>query len=432
MSKIIVFILRNPLTLLLSVIIGVYIGSVHTEVGLYLSVYSTGYLLLLNMTVIPVIISAVICSIGKFITNEYLKKFFGKIIFLVLIISIVYSLLGIIVGLVFSPGNLSQESKNVLSEQINLQGEVVEINLSSDTVEKSRFFDFILKIIPSNIFNSLSSSHIFSLLIFSVLFGLSISSLPKMRKRQKYLIIGFFEEIYEVFSKLIFHLITFLPIFLVCIIASEFSKMNADVIAAISKLILIFYIFGFIFLGINTIILAISLKKSIFSSVVISFHLLMATFAIRNSIVVLPMFVDTLTSKFKVNYIFSKTVMPILTVIGRFGNIFYFSLITIFSAQLYNIELEFMIYLFLAVIVVVAGFATFGISGIPILSIITVVISIIGIPVETTLLFLVAIDMIIEPLRVTLTMHMNAVLTRVLYSDFVKKYQNTSERVEEK
>ncbi len=424
MRKYIVYILKNPITLLLSIIIGIYIGSSHKIIGTYLSVYSTIYLLLLNMAVIPVIVSAIICSIGKFITNDYLKRFFGRIILFVGIVSIIYALLGILVGVLFTPGDISTESKDILSQQVNLRSEVVEVNLSGEDTVETGFISFLLKIIPSNIFNSLSSSHIFSILIFSILFGLSIGSLPKRGVRRKYLIIGFFEEIYEVFSTLISYLMVLLPIFVVCITASEFAKMNMNVIFATGKLVLIFYIFGFLLLCANVVMLAVSSKQKLLPSAMASFHPLVALFVVRNSIVTMPIFINTLSSKFKVNYVFSKSVLPILMVIGRFGNIFYFSLITIFSAQLYDIELSGMIYMFLAVAVIFAGLATFGISGTPTLSILAVVISSIGIPVETTLLFLISIDIVIEPLRSTIIMHTNTALTSVLYNNFTKKYQD--------
>ncbi len=424
MRKYIVYILKNPITLLLSIIIGIYIGSSHKIIGTYLSVYATIYLLLLNMAVIPVIVSAIICSIGKFITNDYLKGFFGRIILFIGIVSIIYALLGILVGVLFTPGDISTESKDILSQQVNLRSEVVEVNLSGEDTIETGFISFLLKIIPANIFNSLSSSHIFSILVFSVLFGLSIGSLPKRGVRRKYLIIGFFEEIYEVFSTLISYLMVLLPIFVICITASEFAKMNTNVIFATGKLVLIFYIFGFLLLCVNTVILAVSSKQKLLPSAMACFHPLVALFVVRNSIVTMPIFINTLSSKFKVNYVFSKSVLPILMVIGRFGNIFYFSLITIFSAQLYDIELSGMIYIFLVLAVIFAGLATFGISGTPTLSILAVVISSIGIPVETTLLFLISIDIVIEPLRSTIIMHTNTALTSVLYNNFTKKYQD--------
>lgn len=418
--SIILVILKNPITSIVAMGIGVFLGFTNKDFSLALAPYGEAYQLLLKMTVLPVLLSAIITSLGRFISIHSMRKLIGKIVILLVLVSVIYSAVGIIVGVVFKPGNLSEENRNIISEQVSLQSEILEIELEVQQEEEdSKIFDFLLYVFPENIFNSLANNRVLSVLIFSVFFGLAIGAVPKKHDSST-LIILLFEEIYITFSNIIRYIMLLLPIALICIISSEIARSGFDIILSSSKLISQFYIFGIVLLVINTVVLSVSSKKGLLKSFhAISYPSIVA-FTTRNSIASMTIAINTLNKRFDVNYNFAKITMPLLIVLGRFGNIFYFALAAIFSTQIYFIELNVESIIFLCFIVVVAGLATAGASGFVTLGLLGIVMEPLGIPFDTILVILLIIDVIVDPLRTTLIVHTNTVLTEILHGMFLK------------
>ncbi len=420
-------ILSNPFTSILGMVVGGYLGFTNNALGRSLAVYGEAFQILLKMTVLPILLTAIITSLGKFISNTRMRKMLSRIVFTLAFMTIIYGALGIGVGLVFQPGNLSEENREIISRQVSLQSEVLEIDLDSNAGGNIGDVEFLNSFLPENIFKSLTNNSILAVLVFAILFGIAIGSLPG-RNKERQVVLHFFEEMYEVFSKIVSFLMLVLPLALVCIVSSEIAKSGFDIILSSRSLILLFYICGFALILINTIILSVSVKKNFFQTLAsISFPTIVA-FTTRNSIASMAVAIETLHKKFDINKGFARIAMPLMMILGRFGNVFYFGLVAIFSTQVYFTETNLSILIFICFSVVLAGIATAGASGFATLAVLGLVLEPIGVPFDTILIILLIIDVIIDPLRTALIVHTNTVLTGVLHGQYLRKRIQEEER----
>jgi hypothetical protein len=97
--------------------------------------------------------------------------------------------------------------------------------------------------------------------------------------------------------------------------------------------------------------------------------------------------------------------------LGRFGNIFYFGLAVFFVVQIYGAQLHAAQYLIILLGVIFAGTATAGASGIVTLSVLSIVVNPLNLPVEAILVIFMAIDPIIDPFRTFLIVFVNITAT---------------------
>jgi hypothetical protein len=100
--------------------------------------------------------------------------------------------------------------------------------------------------------------------------------------------------------------------------------------------------------------------------------------------------------------------------LGRFGNIYYFAVAVFFVAQIYGMPIGAaqLIPIFFGVLL--AGTATAGASGIVTLSVISIALNPLSLPVEAILVILMAIDPIIDPFRTFYLVYGNIAATAMI------------------
>jgi proton glutamate symport protein len=112
----------------------------------------------------------------------------------------------------------------------------------------------------------------------------------------------------------------------------------------------------------------------------------------------------------------SNLVLPLAITLCRFGPIAYFAIATIFVSSLYQSPLGLGDIVVLIVASIFAGMATSGQSGVLTLTMLSIVLSPLGLPLDAVLVLLIAIDPLINPFR-TLTI----VGTSITVTSFVSE-----------
>jgi hypothetical protein len=190
--------------------------------------------------------------------------------------------------------------------------------------------------------------------------------------------------------------------------ADQISRVGPEIFLAMSKFIVLFYIGAGILFILATILIWIKSGKA--NPIKVLGTLLepmIIAFATRNSMSALPSAINTLDKGLGFDSTSVGLTLPLGMTIGRFGNIFYFGLASFFVTQIYGINLGIGQYALILLGVVFAGTATAGASGIVTLSLISIVLNPLGLPVEAILVILMAIDPIIDPGRTFLIVHCN-------------------------
>lgn len=415
-------ILRNPWLIFLALSGGILLGIFANDTILnIISPVGDVYIRLLEMSVVPIVIFAIVSSIAQMAGSPALgrKVVFQLLKWLVITIGVM-SLFAMLMGRVLQPGNLNAEQQTQLGTVIQSSpfrtdlGIRLNLDAASALEEEQQgsvLNRFFLYLVPSNIFSSLANGDILQIVFFGILFGVAIAFIDQ--RQSKYLI-SLSTSLFVSFQKIIEWAMYLLPIGLLGLVAKQVSSAGVAPLLASTKLIFSFYGIGLSLLLCNTLIVMLKSKASfrkVFSSLL---NPSIVAFSTRSSVAAIPSGLEALSENLRFDRTLVKLLYPLCITIARFGNVVFFTLAAVFSAQIYNIPIGPLQMLLVVVASIVAGVATAGSTGFATLGMLTLVLDVLGLPGEAILLVFYAIDPIIDPMRTLLIVHANLMLTALI------------------
>jgi adenylate cyclase len=423
-----VAILKHPGVILASAVIGSAIGFYNAPISAFLGIKSFAriiavpgqiYLFYLQMTVIPIIITAIASSLGKLMRNKSRDGFVKKLVLVFLAGIGITAVAGILFGWLGRPGaGLDPNTRSLLTSLVSSgpQSDALEVSLSSvtlsETLQGTSLASFFTSLVPANIFSALSLGSTMAVVFFSITFGIAIGLL---KEDSAGLLINLFSAIFEAFQKLINASLYLLPLGLVCLMAEQIAAVGLQIFMSMSKFIVIYCIgTGFLFIVSTIIIWQRSEQKNPLKVLSIMFEPVMLALATRNSMATLPSAINSLCRRLGFNKNQVNLTLPLGMTLGRFGNIFYFGIAVFFVAQLYEAQLTIVSYVIIFIGIILAGTATAGASGIVTISVISIALSPLNLPAEAVLVIFMAIDTIIDPFRTLLLVYANIAATAVI------------------
>ena len=134
-----------------------------------------------------------------------------------------------------------------------------------------------------------------------------------------------------------------------------------------------------------------------------------------NSLACLPSALTAMHEKLGYDKETVDLLVPLTFTICRTGPTLYFALAALFVAQFYNVDLGVSGFTTVIISSVFAGLATAGASGIALLSMLSMVLIPLNLPVEAVLVLFIVIDPIVGPFRVLAIVHTAcAIVTLIL------------------
>lgn len=402
--------LKRPSVAFAAMIIGAVIGLTNAQLSFFLTPFGELYLSFLKMLVIPIMITAVISSLGKLLASKEASYYLRRMIIVFLMGLMITSLFGIAMGLIGQPGsNLDEEARVVLGNTIlHEEGNVQE---QTDQQENFSALDFLQMLVPTNVFQSLLGEQNMQVLFVAIVFGVAIGTINENRRDD---VLGFFEITYKTFEKMIGWTMYGLPFGLLCIIANQFASMGIDLLYSMTKLIVIIYLACSLLILLSAFIIWKVSNRSITKSTMDLKEPLLIAFGTRNSLATMPSIFQVLQKRYRLKDEAVNLVVPLSIIICRYSMVILFSVGTIFISQLYSVTLTFnnlIIILFGAVFAAIAG------AGAPVLvslSMITLVLTPLGLPVETALVLLLAVTPIIDPILTMLNVHLTCTASMLI------------------
>lgn len=413
-------ILKNPITIFIAVVLGIIFGFYEKDIALSWGVIGDVYLNLFQMTVIPILVTSIVASLAQLMKDKNARSHILKIIFVFILALTATALFGAISGLVGRPGeNLGESTTEVLDSIIKdsadtSQNEMALNDVTKDTgSKKSSIVDFFINIVPANIFKAFSNGSILQLVFFSIIFGIAIGFLSEESSSR---LINAVVSLKDSFQKLISWTMYGLPIGLVFLMGKQIAQVGVEILLAMVKFVVVFYLSGLAAILISTFIIWIksgiknplTVLKKIVDPIIISF-------ATRNSFAALPSSIAALKNlNYNANMV--DLVFPLGLTVLRFGNIMYFAIASCFVAQIYNTTLTIPSLVLIVVGSLLAGTATAGASGLLTLPMISLILDPLGLPVESILIVFMAIDSLIDPMRTLLIVFINIATTALVSS----------------
>jgi Na+/H+-dicarboxylate symporter len=365
------------------VLIGYFAGNLYA-----LEMIGNIFIKLIRMLVVPIILVSIISAISQLSKTQSAGKVGVYSILIFFSTSLVAVLFGIFSGIIFKPGvGLSK-----LPEQF-MNGEETYNDPSATQIVG--FWDFLLGIIPSNPIKALTDGNIVQILVFAIFFGVALSYLNNKNKdKVLHAVDAINDALLWMMSKIIF----LAPIGVLGLMTYSVGALGLDLLVLALKLVIVYavisVIFAYGFLG---------LLVKLFSNIpYIEFFkktipLKIISFTTASSLVSVPTNLRCADSM-KLNPNLSRFIIPLGATVNMNGNAMFYSISTIFFAQMFNIDISLGGYTAIALISILGAVATAGVPGPTILIVAVLVaanIPLVGIP----LLF--AIDRVFDMIRTT-------------------------------
>jgi Na+/H+-dicarboxylate symporter len=279
---------------------------------------------------------------------------------------------------------------------------VENISAASDN-----FGQTLIKIVPSNIFESLSQGHMLSIIFFAILFGFFIT---KVNDKPRLLIIDVFNAALDVIMKITLFVIKFTPLGIFSITAMVIAqqiKMGNEISQIIARLGLYFItvLIGLMVHGLITLPLLVKIlgRANPIKHLKNMTVPLLTAFSTSSSNATLPLTMKAVEEEDGVSNKVASFTLPLGATINMNGTALYECVAVMFIAQAYGIELTFGKQL---VVIFTALLAAIGSAGIPMAGLImmAVVLKAVGLPLEGIGLIL-AVDRILDMFRTAINVY---------------------------
>lgn len=395
----------SPITVLLCVLAGAFLGWAAPAFSKHLTVVGVVYVDLLKMIVLPFMVSAVIFSLQKLLRDGGTAVILGRVAVVFAAFSVIAALLGAFGTLLIQPGtDMSPATQAALGLIVDSNADSSNTEMAFHTAETPpkplTLQDVLATVISSNIFASLVNGETLKVLVFALMCGFAIGQLPgKIADSLGQTL----EAVYHACQALTRWINLPVPLVLICMTASQIADTGLEPMRAM---------FGFVvtFLAISTVLLILAVValgqragcsySTVRDSMRGPFSLGVAT---NNSATCMPAMVEALAEHLKFARSQVELLVPLSVSLLRSGAIAYFVCGTMFVAALYGHDLSAMEVGAVVIISVLSGFASTGMGGITSITLMATACQYLGLPFEAAFILFVAVDPICAMARTAVT-----------------------------
>ena len=353
----------------------------------WISPFGDIFINLLKLIAIPLVLFSVIKGVSS-ISNISLL---GRIGFKTLLAYLMTTILSISIGLflvnIIKPGSqisLSQRQENYMSYKAWLGDRYSDFTTNSNTsLSKEKIkqmqaqaenqknnspLQFIVDLVPSNIFLSLTDNKsMLKIIFFAIFFGITIVLIPK---NESSTIVSMIDALNSVFLKMVDVVMMGAPFFVFALLAGVISKLAGDNLMGVLEIFKGLGVYSLVvFFGLMTMILCVYpflmrvfTQKTYFNFFKSISPAQMLAFSTSSSAATLPVTMDCVHKNLGVSKRVSGFVLPIGATVNMDGTSLYQAVAVVFLAQMHMIDLTLSQQL---VIVFTATMASIGSAAVP-------------------------------------------------------------------
>ncbi len=426
--------LRTPGAVFIGIAAGVLIGIFNKPLARGIEPGGTIFLSLLQMCVLPIMFAAVASSLANLLLSEGVARNLRRILGVFCMVMFLSAGFGALLGVVGQPGSrIDGSDRNVMGRILAESSAglgagsggafapdaLVKLSepLQEQTVSRPDFLNFVAHLIPTNIFSSLSRGENMRILIFAVVFGISLASIPPGHSEN---IIQGMSGIFKAFENVISWVMYLLPFGLCSLLAGQIARTGFELVLSMGFFTALIYLSGLALIVFNTLVIQ-GMSGGTLGEVLSALRQTMIiSFGTRNSFAAMPAALEAMSGDLSMDRQTCKLVIPLGITMCRFGTVMAFALISIFFAQLYNVVLTPLDYVVIISGSAAAGVASAGMPGIVALSMLSMVFTPLGLPLEAAITLMLAIDPIIDPIMTLVNVHTNCAATAVIANPSIR------------
>ncbi|OGV60952.1 MAG: hypothetical protein A2498_07415 [Lentisphaerae bacterium RIFOXYC12_FULL_60_16] len=392
-------VLLHPAAVFAGIALGVYIGLYHRPLAQVLHNPSRLYLIFLQMCVLPIMIAAVIISVGRLMRSGRANAFILGVTGVFAGGMLLAAALGVGLGLIGRTGSdLGRDSKVLMGQEIasveiarNAPGDPGEDAMPTGTGVS----DFLYNMIPENVFKAVSEGRNLPVLFFCIIIGVALGS---VRSSSSDVALAVADAVYEAMLKVIGWTIYALPFGLCFLFADQIAQIGTGIFVALIKLILYLYAGSLALLVLYFIVLRIRSGLS-FGTIFRSIRqALVVGFGTSNGFASLPFALEGLHKQMGFEKDTVDLVIPLGTTLNPHGNAICFGMVAVFIAQLYEVSLSPAHLLTIIPLAALAGVVASSAPGLASVAMLALVLDPFQLPTLVAIILVSAINPVIDPI----------------------------------
>lgn len=356
------------LGLILGIVTGIFLhGHSNPFIDNVLMFIGQIFIRLIQMVVIPLVISAITIGITSIGDNKQLGKYGSKMILYYGIITIIAVSLGAGLALAIKPGlGAAPYIQQAAVAEAQKQNTQIETKKSiQDTVsenieaQKGHLSETFLNFIPKNPLESVAKGDMISIIVFALIFAVALAKVGEINRP----VVSFFESIFAATMKVTDWIMYFAAPGVFALTATAVASFGVDIFSCISKYILVLAIaFAIQFCFVYPIFLKVFSKVPFLMLYAAVAEAMMVAFGTASSSATLPLTIAC-CEKRGISHKVASFVLPLGATLNMDGTAILQTVAVIFLAQAYGVALTPFLILQICALAIIASSTCAGIPG---------------------------------------------------------------------
>ena len=394
--------------LVLGVLVGIWL---HREPIPYLMTALTFigqvFIRLIQMVVIPLVISAIVIGITSVGDSKQISKLGIKMIFYYGLITLVAVTIGAALALLLKPGLGAAHYINI-DTAADIQAQVA----ATIEAQKGNLLNIILGFVPKNPLASIASGDMVPIIVFALMFSIALAKVGEINRP----FVGFFESIFAATMKITDWIMCFAAPGVFALTAVAVSSFGIDIFMSISKYLGVLALgFGIQFFIVYPVFLKIFSKVPVTMLYAAMAEAMMVAFGTASSSATLPLTIAC-CEKRGISHKIASFVLPLGATLNMDGTAMLQTIAVMFLTQAYGVALTPFLVIQIALLAIIASSTCAGIPGAGLITI-ALVLNGMGLSPEQLVAgfaFLFTIERITDMMRTLLNVTSDAVVAAAI------------------
>ncbi len=341
--------------LLLGVLVGfLFPQEAYPRVYSILNFIATGFIYIIQMVVLPLVISAIIIGISNIGDSKQLAKLGTKMLLYYGIITVIAVCVASFIALALHPGLNAQNLVNPDVIQ-NIQGSVAD----AIQYQKENLTQIFLDLIPKNPFEALSNGKMIPIIIFVTIFSIALTRAGEISRP----LVALFESVFAATMKVTDWIMYLAAPGIFALTATSVASFGVSVFNDISKYALaITLALAVQFFIVYPLMLKVFSKVPVGKLYAAISEAIMVAFGTASSSATLPLTI-TCCEKRGISNRVCSFVLPLGATLNMDGTAIVQTIAVIFLAQMYGIDLSPLLIFEIAFLAIIASSTSAGIPG---------------------------------------------------------------------
>ena len=394
--------------LVLGVLVGIWLHKEPSPILMTtLTFIGQVFIRLIQMVVIPLVISAIVIGITSVGDSKQIGKLGTKMIFYYGIITVAAVTIGAVLALLLKPGLGAAHYIN-MDTAAGIQAQVA----STIDAQKGNLLNIFLGFIPKNPLASIASGDMVPIIVFALMFSIALAKVGDINRP----FVSFFESIFAATMKITDWIMCFAAPGVFALTAVAVSSFGVDIFMSISKYLgVLAFGFAIQFFVVYPVFLKIFSKVPVTMLYAAMAEAMMVAFGTASSSATLPLTIAC-CEKRGISHKIASFVLPLGATLNMDGTALLQTVAVIFLTQAYGVALTPFLVIQIALLAIVASSTCAGIPGAGLITI-ALVLNGMGLSPEQLVAgfaFLFTIERITDMMRTLLNVTSDAVVAAAI------------------